>query len=163
SPGSRVARVSGGRCPAARSRRCCRAVARSPTPRPARRWRPSGARRGGARGPGRPGAAPGRSRAPRRAGGPAGGAAPRGGAGGWPGADGAAARTALAGVRFCVSVEVRRSAVAEVADVVLPVAPGGEKAGSFVDGGGRLRPFQRALDSPAVPDLRVLHLLAGEM
>jgi NADH-quinone oxidoreductase subunit G len=77
--------------------------------------------------------------------------------------DPAAALAALARVPFCVSLEVRRSAVAEVADVVLPVAPVAEKAGSFVDWEGRLRPFQRALDSPAVPDLRVLHLLAGEM
>ncbi|WP_261554881.1 NADH-quinone oxidoreductase subunit G [Frankia tisae] len=77
--------------------------------------------------------------------------------------DPAAALAALARVPFCVSVEVRRSAIAEVADVVLPVAPVAEKAGSFVDWEGRLRPFQRALDTPALPDVRVLHLLAAEM
>ncbi|SNQ50960.1 NADH-quinone oxidoreductase subunit G [Frankia canadensis] len=77
--------------------------------------------------------------------------------------DPAAALAALARVPFCVSLEVRRSSIAEVADVVLPVAPVAEKAGSFVDWEGRLRPFQRALDTPALPDVRVLHLLAAEM
>jgi NADH-quinone oxidoreductase subunit G len=75
----------------------------------------------------------------------------------------ASALAALARVPFCVSLEVRRSSIAEVADVVLPVAPVAEKAGSFVDWEGRLRPFQRALDTPALPDVRVLHLLAAEM
>ncbi|CAO5232163.1 NADH-quinone oxidoreductase subunit G [Frankia sp. AgKG'84/4] len=75
----------------------------------------------------------------------------------------AAALAALARVPFCVSLEIRRSAIAEVADVVLPVAPVAEKAGAFVDWEGRLRPFQRALETPALPDVRVLHLLAAEM
>jgi NADH-quinone oxidoreductase subunit G len=74
-----------------------------------------------------------------------------------------AALRALATVPFLVSLEVRRSAVAEIADVVLPVAPVAEKAGSFVDWEGRLRPFQRALDTLALPDLRVLHLLAAHL
>ncbi|MCK9925708.1 NADH-quinone oxidoreductase subunit G [Frankia sp. Mgl5] len=77
--------------------------------------------------------------------------------------DPAAALAALARVPFCVSLEIRRSSIAEVADVVFPVAPVAEKAGTFVDWEGRLRPFQRALDTPALPDLRVLHLLAAEM
>ncbi|ABW15432.1 NADH-quinone oxidoreductase, chain G [Parafrankia sp. EAN1pec] len=78
--------------------------------------------------------------------------------------DPAAALAALARVPFCVSLEIRRSSIAEVADVVLPVAPVAEKAGTFVDWEGRLRPFQRALEgTPALPDLRVLHLLAAEM
>ncbi len=77
--------------------------------------------------------------------------------------DPAAALEAIASVPFCVSLEVRRSAVAEIADVVFPVAPVAEKAGSFVNWEGRLRAFQRALDTPAVADLRVLHMLAAEM
>ncbi|MEX5631087.1 NADH-quinone oxidoreductase subunit G [Parafrankia sp. FMc2] len=75
----------------------------------------------------------------------------------------AAALETLAGVPFCISLEIRRSSIAEVADVVFPVAPVAEKAGTFVNWEGRLRPFQRALDTPALPDLRVLHLLAAEM
>ncbi len=77
--------------------------------------------------------------------------------------DPAAALDAIASAPFCVSLEVRRSAVSEVADVVLPVAPVAEKAGSFVNWEGRLRAFQRALDTPALPDLRVLHMLAAGM
>ncbi|ETA04363.1 NADH-quinone oxidoreductase subunit G [Frankia sp. CcI156] len=75
----------------------------------------------------------------------------------------ASALATLARMPFCVSIELRRSSIAEVADVVLPIAPVAEKAGSFVDWEGRLRPFQRALDTPALPDVRVLHLLAAEM
>jgi NADH-quinone oxidoreductase subunit G len=77
--------------------------------------------------------------------------------------DPAAALETLTRVPFCVSLEIRRSAVTDVADVVLPVAPAAEKAGSYVNWEGRLRPFQQALTTPALPDLRVLHLLAGEM
>ncbi|MCK9924522.1 NADH-quinone oxidoreductase subunit G [Frankia sp. AgPm24] len=77
--------------------------------------------------------------------------------------DPGAALAALARVPFCVSLEVRRSSIVEIADVVLPVAPVAEKAGSFVDWEGRLRPFQRALSTTALPDVRVLHLLAAEM
>lgn len=77
--------------------------------------------------------------------------------------DPAAALAALSTVPFLVSLEVRRTKITEVADVVLPVAPVAEKAGSFVDWEGRLRPFQRALDTPALPDLRVLHMLAARM
>ena len=76
--------------------------------------------------------------------------------------DPAAAREALAAVPFLVSLEIRRSSVTELADVVFPVAPVAEKAGSFVNWEGRLRPFQRALETSALPDLRVLHLLAAE-
>ncbi|ONH59550.1 NADH-quinone oxidoreductase subunit G [Frankia sp. CcI49] len=77
--------------------------------------------------------------------------------------DPAGALATLARVPFCVSLEIRRSSIAAVADVVFPVAPVAEKAGAFVNWEGRLRPFQRALDTPALPDLRVLHLLAAEM
>ena len=77
--------------------------------------------------------------------------------------DPALAREALARVPLLVSLELRRSAVTEVADIVLPVASVMEKAGTFYDWEGRPRPFQQALDSPALPDLRVLDLIAAEM
>jgi NADH-quinone oxidoreductase subunit G len=64
---------------------------------------------------------------------------------------------------FVVSLEIRQSAVTDVADVVLPVAAHQEKAGSFVDWEGRVRPFQAALTTNAMSDHRVLDLLAGEM
>lgn len=78
--------------------------------------------------------------------------------------DPAAATEALDATGFVVSLEVRRSAVTERADVVFPVAPVAEKPGAFVDWEGRVRPFEAALrDTGAVPDQRVLHALAAEM
>jgi NADH-quinone oxidoreductase subunit G len=75
-----------------------------------------------------------------------------------------AARAALDRVGFVVSLEVRRSSVTEHADVVLPVAPVVEKAGTFVDWEGRPRPFPATLRaSGALADSRVLHVLADEM
>ena len=56
-------------------------------------------------------------------------------------ADPALAERALDEVDFLVSLEVRHSAVTERADVVFPVAPVVEKAGTFLDWEGRLRPF----------------------
>jgi len=64
---------------------------------------------------------------------------------------------------FVVSLEIRESAVTDVADVVLPVAAHQEKAGSFVDWEGRVRPFRAALTNNAMSDHRVLDLLAAEM
>jgi NADH-quinone oxidoreductase subunit G len=64
---------------------------------------------------------------------------------------------------FVVSLEVRASSVTERADVVLPVAPHPEKAGTFVNWEGRRRPFVAALTSNAMPDYRVLDALAGEL
>jgi len=78
--------------------------------------------------------------------------------------DTAAAEAALAAVGFVVSLELRRSAVTEFADVVLPVAAVAEKAGRFVTWEGRRRPFEKALtDSRQMPDGRVLHALADEL
>ncbi|QCQ90711.1 NADH-quinone oxidoreductase subunit G [Rhodococcus sp. SGAir0479] len=78
--------------------------------------------------------------------------------------DPAAATAALDAAGFVVSLELRRSAVTERADVVFPVASVAEKAGAFVDWEGRVRPFAAALrDTDAVPDQRVLHALATEM
>jgi NADH-quinone oxidoreductase subunit G len=64
---------------------------------------------------------------------------------------------------FVVSLELRESAVTEVADVVLPVAAHQEKAGTFVDWEGRVRTFEAALATNAMSDHRVLDLLADEM
>ncbi|TFV57806.1 NADH-quinone oxidoreductase subunit G [Mycobacterium sp. PS03-16] len=74
-----------------------------------------------------------------------------------------AARAALDATPFVVSLELRDSEVTRAADVVFPVAPVAEKAGSFLDWEGRLRPFGPALSSNAIPDLRVLNFLADEM
>ena len=56
---------------------------------------------------------------------------------------------------FVVSLEVRESAVTAVADVVLPVAPHQEKAGTFVNWEGRVRAFEAALATNAMSDHRV--------
>jgi NADH-quinone oxidoreductase subunit G len=64
---------------------------------------------------------------------------------------------------FVVSLELRSSAVTDVADVVLPVAAHQEKAGTFVNWEGRVRSFQAALTTSAMSDHRVLDLLADEM
>lgn len=77
--------------------------------------------------------------------------------------DPAAALAAIEATPFVVSLELRESAVTAVADVVFPVAPVVEKAGSFLNWEGRLRPFQPSLQTNAIPDLRVLHFLADEI
>jgi NADH-quinone oxidoreductase subunit G len=78
--------------------------------------------------------------------------------------DAAAAQQALAAVGFVVSLELRRSAVTEYADVVLPVAAAAEKAGRFVTWEGRRRPFDLTLtNSGQLADGRVLHALADEL
>lgn len=64
---------------------------------------------------------------------------------------------------FVVSLEVRKSEVTAVADVVLPVAPHSEKSGMFVNWEGRVRPFQAALTTNAMSDHRVLDVLAAEL
>jgi len=64
---------------------------------------------------------------------------------------------------FVVSLEIRESAVTDVADVVLPVAAHQEKSGLFVDWEGRVRPFEAALKTNAMSDHKVLDLLADEM
>jgi NADH-quinone oxidoreductase subunit G len=75
-----------------------------------------------------------------------------------------AAARALDAVPFLVSVEVRRSAVTDLADVVFPVAPVVEKAGTFVNWEGRYRSFGRVLGhTNAMPDQRILALIADEM
>ncbi|HUO38937.1 MAG TPA: NADH-quinone oxidoreductase subunit G, partial [Mycobacterium sp.] len=78
--------------------------------------------------------------------------------------DPVAAAAALEAAPFVVSLEIRRSAVTERADVVFPVAPVVEKAGTFVNWEGRPRPFSAALgNTGAFADLRVLDMIADEM
>jgi NADH-quinone oxidoreductase subunit G len=74
-----------------------------------------------------------------------------------------AALAAIDSARFVVSLELRESAVTDLADVVFPVAPVVEKAGSFANWEGRIRPFEPSLHTNATPDLRVLHFLADEI
>ena len=65
---------------------------------------------------------------------------------------------------FVVSLEIRNSAMTEVADVILPVAAVVEKSGSFVDWQGNSRSFEAAVtDSLHRSDLRILSMLADEM
>jgi NADH-quinone oxidoreductase subunit G len=64
---------------------------------------------------------------------------------------------------FVVALEVRASELTELADVVFPVAPTTDKAGSFVNWEGRVRPFGKVLESPSsLPDVRVLAGIAEE-
>jgi NADH-quinone oxidoreductase subunit G len=78
--------------------------------------------------------------------------------------DPAAAREALRAASFVVSLEVLRSEITELADVVFPVAPVAEKAGAFVNWEGRERTFPAALDaSNALTDARVLAQIADEL
>ncbi|MET8464816.1 molybdopterin dinucleotide binding domain-containing protein, partial [Micromonospora zamorensis] len=76
-------------------------------------------------------------------------------------ADPRLAEAALDAVPFLVSLELRASAVTRRANVVLPVAPVVEKAGSFLDWEGRLRPFEAVLNTAAMTDGRVLDALAA--
>jgi NADH-quinone oxidoreductase subunit G len=77
--------------------------------------------------------------------------------------DPATAAGALAAAPFIVSLELRHSAITEAADVVFPVAPVVEKAGSFLNWEGRIRAFEPALSTSAIPDSRVLQSLADEL
>ncbi len=64
---------------------------------------------------------------------------------------------------FVVCLEVRAGSATALADVVLPVAPANEKAGTFLDWEGRWRSFPAALATDALSDYRVLDALADEM
>ncbi|HEY7011037.1 MAG TPA: NADH-quinone oxidoreductase subunit G, partial [Jatrophihabitantaceae bacterium] len=71
---------------------------------------------------------------------------------------------ALGAAQFVVSLEIRRSAVTEYADVVLPVAPPVEKAGRYVNWEGRRRPFDLTIQGTgALTDGQVLDHLAEEL
>ncbi|KAA9151614.1 NADH-quinone oxidoreductase subunit G [Amycolatopsis acidicola] len=74
------------------------------------------------------------------------------------------ARRALESADFVVSLELRPSEVTERADVILPIAPDVEKAGSYLNWEGRRREFDITLENTgALPDCRVLDTLAVEM
>ncbi|MEV5509803.1 NADH-quinone oxidoreductase subunit G [Streptomyces orinoci] len=79
------------------------------------------------------------------------------------------AREALDAVGFLVSLEQRPSEVTERADVVFPVAAVAEKAGTFLNWEGRIRPFEPALRPDQMrrrlimSDCRVLDRLADAM
>jgi NADH-quinone oxidoreductase subunit G len=79
-------------------------------------------------------------------------------------ADPAATRAAVEAAGFVVALELRATDVTRAADVVFPVAPAVEKAGTFVTWEGRPRPFEKVLQgSNALPDLRVLAGIAEEL
>ncbi len=78
--------------------------------------------------------------------------------------DPALAEAALAAAGFVVSLEMFPSAVTEHADVVLPIAAAPEKAGSYLDWEGRVRPFDATLHGTgALTDARVLTGLADAL
>ncbi|MDF3293179.1 NADH-quinone oxidoreductase subunit G [Streptomyces silvisoli] len=83
--------------------------------------------------------------------------------------DPARAREALDQVGFLVSLEQRPSEVTRRADVVFPVAAVEEKAGTFLDWEGRVRPFEAAIKPDQatsryrLSDVRVLHMIADAM
>ncbi|MGQ0631302.1 MAG: NADH-quinone oxidoreductase subunit G [Sporichthyaceae bacterium] len=71
---------------------------------------------------------------------------------------------ALSLVDFLVSFEIRASEVTERAAVVFPVPPVAEKAGTFLNWEGRMRPFAQAITgSTVMTDLRILSAIAEEM
>ena len=78
--------------------------------------------------------------------------------------DPAATRAALGAATFVVALELRETDVTRAADVVFPVAPVTDKAGTFVNWEGRLRSFDAVLGNPgSLPDLRVLAGIAEEL
>ncbi|MGE5828891.1 MAG: NADH-quinone oxidoreductase subunit G, partial [Micromonosporaceae bacterium] len=77
-------------------------------------------------------------------------------------ADPELAERALDQVGFLVSLEIRATPVTERADVIFPVAPAAEKAGTYLNWEGRLRSFFEVLETTAVTDARVLDALARE-
>jgi NADH-quinone oxidoreductase subunit G len=65
---------------------------------------------------------------------------------------------------FVVSLEIRPSAITQVADVVLPVAAVAEKSGSFLNWEARARHFNVAVaESTQRSDVRILSMLADEL
>ncbi|MDF1606108.1 NADH-quinone oxidoreductase subunit G [Nocardioides sp. YIM 152315] len=78
--------------------------------------------------------------------------------------DPAATRAALEAASFVVALELRETDVTRAADVVFPVAPVSDKAGTFVTWEGRPRPFEAVFSSPSsLPDLRILAGIAEEL
>ncbi|WP_323791684.1 NADH-quinone oxidoreductase subunit G [Nocardioides sp.] len=78
--------------------------------------------------------------------------------------DPAATMAALEQAAFVVALDLRASDVTRMADVVFPVAPVVDKAGTYVNWEGRPRTFEAVLGSPSsLPDLRVLAGIAEEL
>jgi NADH-quinone oxidoreductase subunit G len=78
--------------------------------------------------------------------------------------DPAATRAAIDGASFVVALELRETEVTRAADVVFPVAPTADKAGTFVTWEGRHRAFDAVFEDPrSLPDLRVLAGIAEEL
>ncbi len=78
--------------------------------------------------------------------------------------DPAATRAAVDQASFVVALELRATEVTRAADVVFPVAPVSDKAGSFVNWEGRVRSFEQVFAIPAsLPDLRVLAGISEEL
>ena len=73
-------------------------------------------------------------------------------------------RRALDAVPFLVAVSSHHNEVTERADVVFPAAVVAEKAGSFTDWEGRVRPFGPAIrEASSVADGRILGMVADVM
>jgi NADH-quinone oxidoreductase subunit G len=64
---------------------------------------------------------------------------------------------------FVVSLEIRPSALTQLADVVLPVAAVTEKSGAFMSWEGRSRAFEAAVESLQRSDVRILSMISEEM
>ncbi len=78
--------------------------------------------------------------------------------------DPAATRAAIEKASFVVALELRETDVTRAADVVFPVAPVTDKAGTFVTWDARTRAFDAVFANPAsLPDLRVLAGIADEL
>lgn len=76
----------------------------------------------------------------------------------------AATRAAIEAASFVVALELRETDVTRAADVVFPVAPVSDKAGTFVTWEGRPRPFEAVFSNPAsLPDLRILAGISEEL
>ena len=69
-----------------------------------------------------------------------------------------AALAAIEAAPFVVSLELRESAVTDLADVVFPIAPVVEKDGSFINWEGRIRPFEQALPATQPPTAGAVHI-----
>ncbi|MCW2797845.1 NADH-quinone oxidoreductase subunit G [Nocardioides sp.] len=78
--------------------------------------------------------------------------------------DPAATRAAIEAASFVVALELRETDVTRSADVVFPVAPVTDKAGTFVTWEGRPRSFEAVFTNPtSLPDLRILAGIAEEL
>jgi NADH-quinone oxidoreductase subunit G len=79
-------------------------------------------------------------------------------------ADPAAFRSALEAAAFVVAMDLRETEVTLAADVVFPVAPVTDKAGTFVNWEGRTRRFGAVFANPtSLPETRILAGIAEEL